>query len=154
MGGADWASGVLPLVMAAPLFGGAPAPPPPPSLRAHRALCEKQAILWHVTVAVDEWGNIVWVCPVLPGTSADVKIWDKYGPQRTEGCLMEFEVGVHDGACTGRLHSHVPFIGHKTVSVRQKTSYDIHGYCRAWVEHLFTRLWSLEGCVCRLAGVP
>jgi hypothetical protein len=29
--------------------------------------------------------NIVWVCPGLPGMSADVKIWDKYGPQRTKG---------------------------------------------------------------------
>ena len=55
--------------------------------------------------AVDNLGNIVWICPVLPGTSADVKIWDKYGPQRTKGCFMEFEVGVHDGAYKGRLHS-------------------------------------------------
>ena len=29
-----------------------------------------------ITVAVDHLGNIVWICPVLPGTSADVKIWD------------------------------------------------------------------------------
>ena len=104
-------------------------------LRATHLFCEKQSILWKVTVAVDNPLNIVRVCRVLPGTSADVKIRDKYGPQRTEGCLMEFEVGVHDGACTGRWHPHVPFIGHKTVSVRQKTSNDIHGYCRAWVEH-------------------
>ena len=27
-------------------------------------------------VAVDHLGNIVWICLVLPGTSADVKIWD------------------------------------------------------------------------------
>ena len=27
-------------------------------------------------MAVDYLGNIVWICPVLPGTSADVKIWD------------------------------------------------------------------------------
>ena len=27
-------------------------------------------------MAVDHLGNIVWICPVLPGTSADVKIWD------------------------------------------------------------------------------
>ena len=27
-------------------------------------------------MAVDHLGNIVWICSVLPGTSADVKIWD------------------------------------------------------------------------------
>ena len=27
-------------------------------------------------MAVDHLGNIVWICPVLPGTSAHVKIWD------------------------------------------------------------------------------
>ena len=27
-------------------------------------------------MAVDHLGNIVWIRPVLPGTSADVKIWD------------------------------------------------------------------------------
>ena len=42
--------------------------------------------------------NIVWVCPVLAHMSGDIKIWDKYGPQRTKGCLMEFEVGMHAGA--------------------------------------------------------
>ena len=57
--------------------------------------------VWKITVAVDNLGNIVWICPVLPGTSADVKIWDKYGPQRTKGCFMEFEVGAHDGAYQG-----------------------------------------------------
>ena len=50
---------------------------------------------------------------------------------------MEFEVGIHDGAYLGRLHSHVPFIGRKTFTVRQKTYNDIHGYYRAQVEHLF-----------------
>ena len=98
--------------------------------------------VWKITVAVDNLGNIVWICPVLPGTSADVKIWDKYGPQRTKGCFMEFEVGAHDGAYKGRLHSHVPFIGRKTLTMRQKTYNDVHGYYRAWVEHLFAHLWS------------
>ena len=93
-------------------------------------------------MAVDNLGNIVWICPVLPGTSADVKIWDKYGPQRTKGCFMEFEVGAHDGAYKGRLHSHVPFIGRKTLTMRQKTYNDVHGYYRAQVEHLFAHLWS------------
>ena len=32
--------------------------------------------VWKITVTVDHLGNIVWICPVLPGTSADVKIWD------------------------------------------------------------------------------
>ena len=98
--------------------------------------------VWKITVAVDNLGNIVWICPVLPGTSADVKIWDKYGPQRTKGCFMEFEVGAHDGAYKGRLHSHVPFIGRKTLTMRQKTYNDVHGYYRARVEHLFAHLWS------------
>ena len=31
--------------------------------------------VWKITVAVDHLGNIVWICPVLPATSADVKIW-------------------------------------------------------------------------------
>ena len=98
--------------------------------------------VWKITMSVDHLGNIVWICPVLPGTSADVKIWDKYGPQRTKGCFMEFEVGVHDGAYKGRLHSHVPFIGRKTLTMRQKTYNDVHGYYRARVEHLFAHLWS------------
>ena len=69
--------------------------------------------VWKVTVAVDNLGNIVWVRFVLPGTSANVKMWDRLGPQRTKGCSMEFEVGVHDGAYKGRLRSHVPFIGRR-----------------------------------------
>ena len=46
---------------------------------------------------------------------------------------MEFEGGIHDGACKGRLHSHVSFIGRKTLTVRQKSYDDIHTYCRARV---------------------
>ena len=42
----------------------------------------------------------------------------------------------------GRLHSHVPFIGRKTLTMRQKTYNDVHGYYRARVEHLFAHLWS------------
>ena len=91
-------------------------------------------------MAVDNLVNVVWLCPVLPGTSADVKIWDKYGPQRTKGCFVE--VGTHDDAYSRRMHSHVPFIGRKTVTVWQKAYNDIHGYYRAWVERLFACLWS------------
>ena len=52
------------------------------------------------------------------------------------------KVGAHDGAYKGRLHSHVPFIGRKTLTMRQKTYNDVHGYYRARVEHLFAHLWS------------
>ena len=48
-------------------------------------------------------------------------------------------MGILDGARKGRLHSHVPFIGCKTLTVRQKTYDDIMGYYRARVEHLFAR---------------
>ena len=43
----------------------------------------------------------------------------------TMRCFIEFEVAIHYGAYKGTLHSHVPFIGHKTR-----------------VEHLFAHLWS------------
>ena len=39
--------------------------------------------VFKVTVAVDMLGNIIWICPLAPGTSADVLIWDGYGPSRT-----------------------------------------------------------------------
>ena len=55
---------------------------------------------------------------------------------------MEVEVGIHHGAYKGILHSHVHFIGRKTLTVQQKTDNDIHGYHRARVVHLFARLWS------------
>ena len=86
--------------------------------------------------------NIGWRCLVLPGVSADVKIWGTYQPQNTKGCFMGFEVGIRDGAYQGRLHYHVPFIGRKTLTVRQKMYDNIHGHYRARVEHLFARLWS------------
>ena len=43
--------------------------------------------------------NVVWMCPVLPGTSTYVKIRNKYG------YFLKFEVGVHDGGYKGQLHS-------------------------------------------------
>ena len=88
---------------------------------AHWALCKKQAISWKVTMTVNNLVNIVWVCPILPSTNADGKIWDK-------GCFMEVEVGKHDDAYKGRSHSHVLFIGRKTLTVRQKTYNNIHGW--------------------------
>ena len=58
-------------------------------------------------------GNIIWICPLAPGTSADVLIWDGYGPSHTRGDFFDFEVGGHDGAYKGRIHVIVPFIGRK-----------------------------------------
>ena len=71
-------------------------------------------------MAVDMLGNIVWICPLAPGTSADVLIWDGYGPSHTRGGFFDFEVGGHDGAYKGRVHVIVPFIGRKndTLSAR------------------------------------
>ena len=45
--------------------------------------------------------NIIWICPLAPGTSADVLIWDGSGPSRTRGDFFDFEVGGHDGAYKG-----------------------------------------------------
>ena len=39
--------------------------------------------VYKVTVAVDMLGNIIWICPLVPGTSADVLIWDGFGPSRS-----------------------------------------------------------------------
>ena len=63
--------------------------------------------------AVDMLGNIMWICPLAPGTSADVLIWDGYGPSHTRGSFFDFEVGGHDGAYKGWIHVIVPFIGRK-----------------------------------------
>ena len=69
-------------------------------------------------------------------------MWDRCGPPRTKHCFMEFEVSVHDGAYKGQLHSHVPVVGRKILTIGQKTYHDVHGYYRTWVEHLFAHLWS------------
>ena len=96
-----------------------------------------------VTVAVNMLGNIVWICPLGPGTSADVLIWDGYGPSRTRGDFFDFEVGGHDGAYKGRIHVIVPFLGRKngTLTTRQQGYNDVHGWYRARMEQLFARLW-------------
>ena len=59
-------------------------------------------------------GNIVW-CPLAPGTSTDVLIWDGYGPSRTRGefSALPLDAGGHDGAYKGRVHVIVPFVGQK-----------------------------------------
>ena len=76
--------------------------------------------IWKRTVAVDHLGNIVWIGPLMPSTAPDVIIWDKYGPSRKLGRFKDFEVGNHDGAYTGRMHSHTPFIGRKVLTKRER----------------------------------
>ena len=97
--------------------------------------------IWKLTVVVDHLGNIVWIGPLMPGTAPGVIIWDKYGPSRKLGLFKDFEVGNHDGAYKGRMHSHTPFIGRKVLTKREREYNNVHGYYRARVEHLFARLW-------------
>ena len=59
-----------------------------------------------ITVAVDNLGNI----DLVAGTSADVMIWDQPGPSRAHGQFFSCEIGVHDGAYKGRLHTVVSYI--------------------------------------------
>ena len=40
--------------------------------------------IWKVIGAIDSHGNIFWICPYAPGTSADVLRWDCKRPQRTK----------------------------------------------------------------------
>ena len=99
--------------------------------------------VYKVTVAFDMLGNIIWICPLAPGTSADVLIWDGYGPSRTRGDFFDFEVGGHDGAYKGRIHVIMPFVERKngTLTARQQCYSDVHGWYRARIEQLFARLW-------------
>ena len=88
------------------------------------------------TLGVDMLGNIIWICPLAPGTSADVLIWDGYGPSRTRGDFLDFELGGHDGVYKGRIHVSVPFIGRKngTLTARQQCYNDVHGWFWARME--------------------
>ena len=97
--------------------------------------------VYKVTVAVDMLGNIIWICPLAPGTSADVLIWDGYGPSGTRGDFFDFKVGGNDGAYKGWIHVIVPLIGRKngTLTVRQQSYNDVHGWYRARIEKLFAR---------------
>ena len=75
--------------------------------------------------------------PLALRTSADVLIWDGYGPSRARGDFFDFEVGGHEGACKGRIHVIVPFIGRKNgISTARQQPY-VHGWYRAHIEHLF-----------------
>ena len=96
--------------------------------------------IYKVTVPIDSLGNIVWICPLAPGTSADVLIWDRKGPERVTGHYMDYEIGSMDGAYKGRLHVWL-FIGRKTLTERQKEYNDVHGFYRARIEHLFVHMW-------------
>ena len=77
------------------------------------------------------------------GPLADVLIWDGYGPSRTRGDFFHFEVGGHGGTYEGWIHVIVPFIGRKngTLTARQPSYNDVHGWYRARIEHLFEQLW-------------
>ena len=100
-------------------------------------------------------GNIIWICPLAPGTSADVLIWDGYGPSRTRGDFFDFEVGGHDGAYKDRIHVIVPFIGRKngTLTARQqcykhwshKCGCQYIQYNSAPYTHHKLRRWSASG---------
>ena len=67
-------------------------------LRGTQGLSSASPLSIPTTVAVDNLGNIVWLCDLMPGTSADVMIWEQRGPSRTHGQFFDFEVGAHDGA--------------------------------------------------------
>ena len=97
--------------------------------------------VYKVTVAIDILGNTVWICPLAPGTSADVLIWDRGGPKRVKGHYMDYEIDSMDGAYKGRLHVAWPFIGRKMLTERQKEYNDVHSFYRARIEHLFARMW-------------
>ena len=101
------------------------------------------AHVYKVTVAIDMLGNIIWICPLAPVTSVDVVIWDGCGPSCTRGDFFDFEVGGYDGACKGRIHVIVPFVGRKngTLTAFQQSYNDVHGWYRARIEQLFARLW-------------
>ena len=47
-------------------------------------------------------------------------ICDEYGPSRKLGLLKDFEVGNHDGAYKGRMHSHTLFIGRKVLTKSER----------------------------------
>ena len=60
--------------------------------------------VYKVAVAIDAMGNIIWICPLSPGTSADVLIWDREELKRAKGHCLDYEMGAMDGAYKGGLH--------------------------------------------------
>ena len=91
--------------------------------------------VYKMTVAVDNLGNIVCICDLMPGTTADLMIWDARGPSRSHGQFFDFELGAHDGAYKGRIHTAVPYISRKKLSDNQQEYNHVHGFYRARVEH-------------------
>ena len=53
--------------------------------------------IYKVTVAVDFLGNILWVCPLSPGTTPDVLIWDREGFLGSNVAVCCRSVGVQLG---------------------------------------------------------
>ena len=41
---------------------------------------------------------------------------------------LKSEVGNHDGAYKGHMHSHTPFIGRKVLTKREREYNNVHGY--------------------------
>ena len=75
--------------------------------------------IWKLAVAVDHFGNIVWIGPLMPSTTPDVTMWDKYDPSRKLGLFKDLRWGimmVHKG----RLHSNTPFIGRRPGSYEMR----------------------------------
>ena len=77
---------------------------------------------------VDNLRNIVWICDLMAGTTADVMIWDARGPSRCHGRFFDFEMGAHDGAYKGRIHTVVPYVGCKKLCDDQKGIMDQEEY--------------------------
>ena len=94
-----------------------------------------------LTVAIDSLGNIVSICHLAPGTSADVLVWYRQGPQRTKGHFKDYEFGCNGGAYKGRIHIAMPFIGCANLTKWQQEYNDVHGNSRARVEDLFGHFW-------------
>ena len=46
--------------------------------------------VYKVTLAMDNLGNIGWICNLMPGTLADVTIWDQRGPSRVHRRFFEY----------------------------------------------------------------
>ena len=50
--------------------------------------------VYKVTFAVDMLGNIVWICPLAPGTRANVLTWDGYGLPCTREISLILRLGA------------------------------------------------------------
>ena len=59
--------------------------------------------VYKVTVVVDNLGNLVWICDLMLGTTADVMIWNARGRSHSHGQFFHFEMGAHDGAYKGLM---------------------------------------------------